>query len=60
MSTQEQLIPDPPLVRERIAWHVKESRLLRSLLRLSIRASEVRDRQYKHEQLPGEAREAKP
>jgi hypothetical protein len=32
------LIPPPPVVRARLAQILKESRLLRSLLRLSVRA----------------------
>jgi hypothetical protein len=40
----EQLIPAPPEVRRRLAEHVREGRLLRSLYRLSVRAAEERQR----------------
>jgi hypothetical protein len=36
------LIPIPPIVRAALAENVKEGRLLRSLLRLSVRADQVR------------------
>lgn len=42
MSEPEKLIPPPPVVRERLARNIKERRLLRSLLRLSVRAAEDR------------------
>ena len=42
MSQQQELIPAPPVVRERLARHIKEGRLLRSLYRLSIKAAEER------------------
>jgi hypothetical protein len=45
MSEAQTLIPPPPVVRERLARHIEEGRLLRSLLRLSIRAAEVRHAQ---------------
>jgi hypothetical protein len=40
MSEPEKLIPSPPIVRVRLARNLKERRLLRSLLRLSVRADE--------------------
>lgn len=40
MSTIEVLIPPPQAVRERLAATIREAQLLRSLLRLSIRAAE--------------------
>lgn len=49
MSRDKHLIPPPPIVRERLAQHLREGRLLRSLLRLSIRAAEERHRQAAHE-----------
>lgn len=51
MSDAEVLIPPPALVRERLAKNVREARMLRSLLRLSVRISEDRhrDRQPKQE-----------
>ena len=42
--TPTALIPPPPIVRARLAEHIAEGRLLRSLLRLSIRAAEERHR----------------
>jgi hypothetical protein len=39
------LIPPPPVVRERLATHIREGRLLRAILRVSIRAAEERRRQ---------------
>jgi hypothetical protein len=51
MSEPEKLIPSPPVVRDRLARNIRERRLLRSLLRLSVRASEER------QQGPHEARQ---
>lgn len=45
MSDDQKLIPPPPVVRERLAQHIREGRLLRALLRLSVRAAEERHRQ---------------
>jgi hypothetical protein len=42
MSEPQVLIPPPPVVRERLAHNIREGRLLRSLLRLSLRAAEER------------------
>ncbi len=39
MSQTQSLIPSPPVVRERLAQHIREGRLLRALYRLSIRAA---------------------
>jgi hypothetical protein len=39
------LIPPPPIVRDRLAQHIREGRLLRALYRLSVRAAEERHRQ---------------
>jgi hypothetical protein len=44
MLANEELIPAPPVVRKRLAHHLREGRLLRALLRLSVRADEERDR----------------
>jgi hypothetical protein len=51
MSETQQLIPEPAIVRERISQNVREGYLLRSLLRVSIRAAEERhrDQQSKRE-----------
>jgi hypothetical protein len=40
MNTPVESIPSPPTVREKLARHVREGRLLRSLLPLSVRAAE--------------------
>jgi hypothetical protein len=45
IANDRTLIPPPPVVRERLAIHIREGRLLRSLLRVSIRAAEERQRQ---------------
>jgi hypothetical protein len=42
MTTTEELIPRPPVVRERLASSLRETRLLRRLLRLSIAAAQER------------------
>jgi hypothetical protein len=44
-----EMIPPPPVVREKLARHIREGRLLRSLLRLSVRAAEERHRQAPHD-----------
>jgi hypothetical protein len=44
MFANDRLIPPPPVVRKMLAQHLREGRLLRALLRLSIRADEVRFR----------------
>jgi hypothetical protein len=43
------LIPPPPAVRDRLARNIRERRLLRALLRLSIRAAEENECQEPHE-----------
>jgi hypothetical protein len=50
MAANEELIPPPPLVRERLARHIREGRLIRALLRLSVRAAEERHRQRQETQ----------
>lgn len=42
MSQIEKLIPPPPVVRERLAEHIREGRIIRALLKLSIREAEER------------------
>jgi hypothetical protein len=42
MSHDPILIPPPPVVRQRLATLYREGRLLRSLLRLALRAAEER------------------
>jgi hypothetical protein len=42
MSETQALIPPPPVVRERLARHIREGKLLRALYRLSVRAAEER------------------
>jgi len=44
-TTATLLIPPPPAVREKLAQNIREGRLLRQLLGLSIRAAEERHRQ---------------
>jgi hypothetical protein len=44
MSDAEVLIPPPALVREKLARSVREAKLLRSLLRVSVLAAEERHR----------------
>ena len=39
MSEPERLIPSPPVLRERLARCIREERLLRALLRLSMQAA---------------------
>jgi hypothetical protein len=45
MSDAQTLIPPPPVVREKLARHIREGRLLRALYRLSLRAAEERHSQ---------------
>jgi hypothetical protein len=45
MKTLSDLIPPAPTIREQLARNLRERRLLRSLLNLSIRAAEERQRQ---------------
>jgi hypothetical protein len=45
MSVSSDIIPAPPLVRDKLAQNIREGRLLRALLRLSVRAAEERHRQ---------------
>jgi hypothetical protein len=42
MQGEETLIPHPSVVRDRLAENIREGRMLRSLLRLSVRAIETR------------------
>ena len=44
MKDAQTLIPSPAVVRERLAEHIEEGKLLRSLYRLSIRAALERER----------------
>jgi len=43
------MIPDPHTVREQLAKNIRESQLLRQLLRVSERAAEERKKQLKAE-----------
>jgi hypothetical protein len=45
MSETDDLLPRPPVIRERLAQSLKETRLLRRLLRLSESAAIERHRQ---------------
>jgi hypothetical protein len=49
MSQHNELIPRPPVVRERLAESLREARLLRRLLRLSETAAIERYRQSDHQ-----------
>lgn len=49
MQPDLNLIPPAPTVRERLACNLRERRLLRALLNLSVRAAEERARQSAHE-----------
>lgn len=42
MDVPDDLIPIPPVVRQRLAENLREAQLLRSLLKLSIKADQVR------------------
>jgi hypothetical protein len=44
MSPDQALIPPPPVVRERLAENIREGRILRALLRLSVRVAQERHR----------------
>jgi hypothetical protein len=55
MSTRDELIPPPPVVRERLAACLRQTSLLRRLLRLSVRAAEERHR-HSQESEPEAAR----
>jgi hypothetical protein len=48
MNEHERLIPPPPAVRTRLAQNIRERRLLRALLRLSVRDAEERQQQTHH------------
>jgi hypothetical protein len=45
MTTTDELIPRPPVVRDRLARSLRETRFLKRLLRLSIAVAEERQRQ---------------
>jgi hypothetical protein len=47
MADDPSLIPPLPVIRERLARNRKEARLLRGLLRLSIKAAEDRAEEQK-------------
>jgi hypothetical protein len=52
MTAQDELIPAPPIVRERLARQIRQGRLLRAHLRISVRAAEERHRERSSEGLP--------
>ncbi len=56
MSTREELIPRPPIVRERLARSLRETKLLKRLLRLAVAAAEERHREAAPEAPRGEPR----
>jgi hypothetical protein len=39
MFARDEIIPEPPLIRRRLAQSLRETRLLRRLLRLSVEAA---------------------
>jgi hypothetical protein len=41
MDTKTELVPHPRVVQERLAQNYREARILRSLLRLSVKAMEL-------------------
>lgn len=45
MSDDQVLIPPPPVLREKLARNLREARILRGLLRLSIKAAENDNRE---------------
>jgi hypothetical protein len=45
MQGHDEIIPRPPVVRERLAQSLREARLLRRLLRLTVEAAEERHRE---------------
>jgi hypothetical protein len=45
MPDSDDIIPRPPLVRERLARSLRQARLFRRLLRLSVEAAEERHRE---------------
>jgi hypothetical protein len=45
MQGNDEIVPRPPVVRERLAQSLREARLLRRLLRLSVEAAEERHRE---------------
>ena len=49
MSSEQALIPPPPVVRARLAEHNREGRLLRALYRLSVRAAQEQQQEAKEE-----------
>jgi hypothetical protein len=62
MQTFPELIPPPPIVRQRLADHIREGRLLRALLKVSIQAAEDRHREATAAEscLTAERQEARP
>jgi hypothetical protein len=49
MSEVQELIPPPAIIREKLSENIREARLLRAILRVSVLAAEERhrDRQSK-------------
>jgi hypothetical protein len=60
MQSNEILIPRPPVVRDRLAQSLRETRLLKRLLRLAIAATEDEHGHAPHDRQPeAVGREAK-
>lgn len=49
MMSDEALVPPPPVIRERLAESLEETRLLRRLLRLSERFADRRHRRQRQD-----------
>jgi hypothetical protein len=45
MNPSDELVPHPPIVREKLAQSLRETRRLRKLLRLSVELAEERHRE---------------
>jgi len=45
MSEVQELIPPPAIVREKLSQNIREARLLRAILRVSVLAAEERHRE---------------
>jgi hypothetical protein len=62
MSANEELIPEPPILREKLAQHVQDGRMLRALLKLSLRRAQEQQRRQSQDRQPHSAdrREAVP
>jgi hypothetical protein len=53
-TATENLIPPPPVVRAKLAENVREGRLLRSLLKVAVKAAEGRHQAAREWPTPGQ------